>query len=98
MDAALFAAAPMGLREALLRVPLSERFVPDPVQGIFFANFEGLMVRNVDDVAATRRALEERLGGLDGQVPAQVDYDNFTVLPDAMDAYTDMVRDIASRH
>jgi propionate CoA-transferase len=27
-----------------------------------------------------------------------VDYDNFLVLPDALDAYTDMVRDVASRY
>jgi len=30
-------------------------------------------------------------------VPALVDYDNFTVLPDVLDAYTDMVRDVATR-
>lgn len=98
MDPAIFTPAPMGLRELLLRVPLSQRFVFDAAQGIFFANFEGLTVRSVDDVEAIRRALEERLAGLDRKVPAQVDYDNFTVLPDALDAYTDMVRDVASRH
>ena len=98
MDPAIFLSGPMGLREALLRVPLSQRFVLDPAQGIFFANFEGLVVRSIDDVEAIRTAIEERLVGLGRMVPALVDYDNFTVLPDVLDAYTDMVQDVASRH
>jgi propionate CoA-transferase len=52
----------------------------------------------VDDVEAIRNALEQKLALLDGKVPAQVDYDNFMVLPDALDAYTDMVREVAGRH
>ena len=88
----------MGLRETLLRVPLAERFVFDADQGIFFANFEGLTVRDSNDVMAIQEALEAQLAGLAGKVPAQVDYDNFTVLPDALDAYTDMVHAVASRH
>jgi propionate CoA-transferase len=31
------------------------------------------------------------------KVPAIVDYDNFTVLPDALDAYTAMVQEVAGR-
>ena len=49
-------------------------------------------------VMAIQEALEAQLAGLAGKVPAQVDYDNFTVLPDALDAYTDMVHAVASRH
>ena len=97
MDPAIFLPGPMGLREALLRVPLSQRFVLDAAQGIFFANFEGLVVRSIDVVEAIRPAIEERLVGMDRKVPALVDYDNFTVLPDVLDAYTDMVHDVASR-
>jgi propionate CoA-transferase len=98
MAPALFSPAPMGLRQVRRRVPLSHRFVLDTAQGIFFANFEGLTVRSIDDVQALRKALEEQLSGLARKVPALVDYDNFTVLPDVVDAYTDMVRDVASRH
>jgi propionate CoA-transferase len=97
MNPAIFSPEPMGLRETLLRVPLAQRFVFDTSQGIFFANFEGLTVRTADDVAAIRATLEDKLAGLDRKVPALVDYDNFTVLPDVLDAYSDMVRDVASR-
>lgn len=98
MDPAIFSPEPMGLRESMLALPLSQRFLFDAAQGIFFANFEGLTIRDVEDVEAIRAALNERLTALPGKVPALVDYDNFTVLPDALDAYTDMVRELASRH
>jgi len=98
MDPAIFATEPMGLREVLLRVPLTERFVWDPEQDIFFANFAGLTVRSNSDVEAIRSALETKTAPIGHQVPAMVDYTNFLVLPDALDAYSDMVRDFASRN
>jgi propionate CoA-transferase len=97
MNPAIFSPEPMGLREILLRLPMAQRFVFDAAQGILFANFEGLTVRSVDDVEAIRAALEEKLQGLGRKVPALVDYDNFTVLPDVLDVYTDMVHDVVSR-
>ena len=98
MNPAIFLPEPMGLRDALLRLPLARRFEYDASQGIFFANFEGLTVRGAADVETIRAALEEKLAPLGRQVTAMVDYDNFTIAPDALDAYTDMVRDVASRY
>ena len=98
MDPAIFAPEPMGLREDLLRLPLDQRFDYDSKQDIFFANFEGLTVRSAADVQAIRDALEARLILLSHKVPALVDYDNFVVAPEVLDAYSDMVRDVASRY
>ena len=98
MDPAIFAPEPMGLREDLLRLPLDQRFDFDPKQDIFFANFEGLTVRSAADVQSIRNALEAKLTLLSHKVPALVDYDNFVVAPDVLDAYSDMVRDVASRY
>ena len=98
MNPAIFLPEPMGLRDALLRLPLTQRFEYDASQGIFFANFEGLTVRGAADVEMIRAALEARLAPLGRQVTAMVDYDNFTIAPDALDAYTDMVHDVASRY
>ncbi len=98
MDAAIFAAEPMGLRAEMLRLPLAERFAYDPRQDIFFANFEGLTVRNTADVDAIRSALEDRLAPLGHKVQAMVDYDNFSVAADALDAYSDMVHEVATRY
>jgi propionate CoA-transferase len=98
MDARLFAPAPMGLREQLLGLPLDKRFAYDALQGIFFANFEGLAVRSREDLARIRAALEAALQLLPHKVPAIVDYDNFQVAPELIDDYTDMASELAARH
>jgi propionate CoA-transferase len=98
MDARLFAPGPMGLREDLLHLPLDRRFVYDPLQGIFFANFEGHVVRSSADVAAIRGAVERCLAAVAHKVPAIIDYDNFQVLPEVIDEYSDMVRELAQRY
>lgn len=94
----IFRDEPMGLRNDLLSLPLSMRFVFDPEQDRFFANFEGCMVRGLADVAVIREELERRLKPLGRKVEAIVNYDNFNVLPDVLDAYVDMVRDVAGAH
>ena len=98
MDSRVFAAAPMELRAQLLALPLSRRFTYDAQRNVFFANFEGYAVKSLADVDAIRSAIEERLRPIGHKVPAIVDYDNFTVLPDVLDAYSDMVRDVAMKH
>jgi propionate CoA-transferase len=98
MDPAIFQPEPMGLRERLLRLPLAQRFMHDAEQDIFFANFEGLTVRSPADVEAIRAALETNLARLGRMVVAMVNYDNFVVLPDVLDAYIDMAKDVAERH
>jgi propionate CoA-transferase len=98
MDARIFNPESMGLRDDMLRMPLEKRFHFDAEQGLFFANFEGCTVRSLADVAAIRSALEAALTPLGRKVPAIVNYDNFTVLPDVLDAYVDMARDVVEAH
>ncbi len=95
MPAHIFKDEPMGLRSDLLSLPLDQRFAYDPESRQFFANFEGFNVRTAADVEAIRGALEHRLEPLGRKVPAIVNYDNFNVAPDVLDAYVDMVRDVA---
>jgi propionate CoA-transferase len=98
MDARIFATQPMALREDLVRLPLDRRFAYDSQQDVFFVNFAGYVVRDASDVEQIRAELESRLAPLGHQVRAVVDYDDFTVLPDALDEYSDMVRDVAGRY
>ncbi|MEO7952974.1 MAG: acyl CoA:acetate/3-ketoacid CoA transferase, partial [Polaromonas sp.] len=98
MDARIFSPEPMRLRDDMLRLPLAQRFTFDAQQGLFFANFEGWTVRTEADVEEIRGHLEQRLQALGRKVPAIVDYDNFTVLPDALEAYIEMAREVAERH
>ena len=98
MDARIFQAEPMHLRADMLALPLESRFSFDDKRGLFFANFAGCMVRDQTDVDRLRAALLAKLLPLERQVPAIVDYDNFSVLPDALDAFADMAGEVAQAH
>jgi propionate CoA-transferase len=97
MDPRIFAAEPMGLRDDLLRVPLERRFTYDPQQNLFFINLEGHVVRTREDVERIRRIVENMLSPLGRKAYVIVNYDNFTILPDAIDDYSAMVGDLVER-
>ena len=69
----------------------------DAQQNILFINFEGYSVRTREDVDVIRAAVEERIGPLGRKVFAIVNYENFSLWPEATDAYSDMVRDLTQR-
>ncbi|MEK8049023.1 malonate decarboxylase subunit alpha [Ideonella sp. DXS22W] len=98
MDAALFADAPMGLRERLLHLPLARRFQFDAAQRTLFIDFEHLAVRTPADVAEVRAAIEAQLAPLGERVYAVVNYDHFTLDEPAQDAWAAMVRELVDRH
>ncbi len=97
MDARIFREQPMQLRRQLLAVPLERRFSYDAQQNLLFINFEGLAVNSLADVAAIRSQVEQHVGPLGRRVFAIVNYDNFTILPDVLDAYSEMVEDLTGR-
>ncbi|MGF6780830.1 acyl CoA:acetate/3-ketoacid CoA transferase [Paraburkholderia sp. GAS334] len=97
MDARIFRDVPMGLRAVLLSLRLSERFSYDSAKNMFFINFEGHEVRSVDDVEAIRSQVESNLSGLGVKPYAIVNYDNFSIRPEIIDAYSDMVADLVNR-
>ena len=98
MDARIFGTEPMGLRADLLQLPMDRRFAYDSKQDIFFANFAGLRVCDTSDVHRIRDLLESSLSPLGRMVPAIVDYDNFSLLPEAEDAFFEMAREVSQRH
>jgi len=97
MDARIFRAGTMELREVLLSIPLDQRFTYDPAQELFFVNLEHFALRGHADIAAIERAVEAKLGGLGKRVRAIVNYDNFSILPELLDDYSAMVRGLADR-
>ena len=97
MDERIFLPERMRLREDLLLLPLEERFVYDRKQNLFFINFERLTVKSLEDVERIRALVAEHLSPLGHKVHAIVNYDNFTILPDVLDAYSDMVKDLTTR-
>ena len=97
MDTRVFSSALMGLRDELLALPLEARFDYQSDDRLFFINFEGHAVKTLADVDDIRVAVESRLLPLDHKVLAIVNYDNFVISPDVIDAYTDMVKSLVER-
>ncbi len=97
MDDRLFHPEPMGLRRALLRLPIEQRFTYDPEEDLFFVNLEGYEIKTLDDAEAIRQQVEKHLTPLGRKTYAVVNYDNFTIDPDLIDPYTDIIKDLMNR-
>ncbi|WP_425307275.1 acyl CoA:acetate/3-ketoacid CoA transferase [Ammonicoccus fulvus] len=98
MDSRIFRDAPMDLRTDLLAIPLSDRLLLDADQKTFFVDFEGLQVRTEQDIEEIHRAVVDKLAPLGERVPAIVNYDQFSILPELVDPYVAMVQDLMDTH
>jgi len=92
MDARIFRPEPMGLKDDLLTLRLEDRFTYDPVENLFFVNFERFSVTSSEMVNDIKKAVEKILSPLGQKVYTIVNYDDFNILPDLVDDYTDMVK------
>jgi propionate CoA-transferase len=98
MDARIFREGVMDLRNDMLRLPLDQRFTFDPQQNLFFVNFERLPVRTRTEIQAIKEAAEEKLKPIGHRVYAIVNYDNFSILPELLDEYSEMVRGLMDNY
>jgi propionate CoA-transferase len=98
MDARIFGAEPMGLKDDLLSLRLADRLTYDADEKLFFVNFEGFAVTKAVLVEEIRVAVEAILAPLGHKASAIVNYDNFRILPELVDEYTDMVKHLAERY
>ncbi len=98
MDERIFSPEPMGLKEDLFAVDLEKRLVYDHRENMFFVNFEGHAIRTPADIEAVRSAVAKVLDPVGHRVYAVVNYDNFSILPELVGAYTDMVKGLVNRY
>lgn len=98
MDPRIFDPAPMGLKEDLLTLTLAERLTYDAAENLFFVNFEGFAVKSLRDVHDIEAAVSRIVAPLGRKVYTIVNYDNFSILPDLVDAYTEMVKGLMERY
>lgn len=98
MDARIFSDEPMNLRPEMLEVPLAQRLSYDAGQNLFFVDFSGLSVRTGADIERIRDVVEEMLVSIGRKVNAIVNYDRFSIVPELVDAYIDIVKEILDRH
>ena len=92
MDERIFLPEPMGLKEDLLSLPLEDRLVYHPEENLFFVNFENYHIRSRADIRLIRKKVEQILAPLGKKVNTIVNYDNFNILPELVDDYSDMVK------
>jgi propionate CoA-transferase len=97
MDPRIFQPEPMGLRDRMLQIPLDERLIYDPDSNTFFVNFEGMAIRGHAAIEQIRTLVAARIGGLPHKVRAIVNYENFSILPELLDSYSEMVADLSKR-
>ena len=98
MDARIFSPEPMGIKADLFAVALEKRLVYDPRENLFFVNLEGYSIRTPEDIEAVRSAVANLLDPLGHRVYAVVNYDNFSILPELMGPYSDMVKGLVNRY
>lgn len=102
MDTRIFMPGVMGLRAELLRVPMSERIIYDSVQHILFINFEGCLVRSPADIkeieVAVQAMAQPILESTQRRLYAIVNYDNFSILPELLDDYSEMVHQLEQHY
>ena len=98
MDGALFAAAPLGLRDRMLDINIDARLSYDPAINTVFMNYAGMRVRNAADIDAIIAAVDRLLEPLGKRVNSIVNYEGFSVDDEAMDAYMDAVRYVEKKY
>lgn len=91
MDRRIFLAQPMGLKDMLLSIKLVDRVTFDREQQTLFLNFEGLKLRNLQDVDSVRGCVEAACRSAGKKLPVIVNYDAFEIEEDILDHYASMV-------
>ena len=69
----------------------------EPEKNLFFVNFEGFSVKTPTDVREVEAAVEQILSPLKKKVYTIVNYDNFSINPELVDDYTEMVKSLVER-
>jgi propionate CoA-transferase len=97
MDERIFRDEPMGLKNELLTLPLTERYSYNAEENLFFVNFEGMTVNRPETIDAIRQTVEQMLVPLNRKVYAIINYDNFSISEELIDRYSDMVAALVAR-
>jgi propionate CoA-transferase len=97
MDARIFQAEPMSLRDDMTALSLAERLTYDAGENLFFVNFEGHKVRSKKDIRDIEDLVTNICSPLGKRVYTIVNYDNFDILPELVDEYTAMVRRVVRK-
>ena len=91
MDARIFAAGVMGLRDQMVEQPLETRFSYDPKLRMLFIDLRQLTIKSERDVDRIKTEVERRVRPLGHSVYAIVNYRGCRIGPAVFDSYRRMV-------
>jgi propionate CoA-transferase len=97
MDERIFRDELMGIQLDFFDIALEDRLTYDSTENIFFVNLEGYSVRSLENILDVKAAVEDKLEPLGKKVYTIVNYDNFNIVPELVEAYTDMVKVVVNR-
>ncbi len=98
MDARIFGTEAMNLRVDMLGIPIDQRLVYDPGLNTLFADFDGLTVGNHRDIDHLLQAFESHLVPIGHKVSAIFNFERFSIAPDLIREYTQVLQGILDRH
>ncbi len=90
MDERIFHPGQMGIKDDLLTIPMEDRLSYKPDVNILLINLTGYSVKNQKDIDAIRDSIERILTPLGKKVYTVVNYDQFSIDPELIDAYAAM--------
>ena len=91
MDARIFAAEPMGLRQGLLATPLQQRFSYDAKFKVLFVDLRQLAIESDRDVERLRVEFAQHITALGGRVHAMVNCRACGIAPAVADSFQRML-------
>jgi propionate CoA-transferase len=97
MDARIFQAEAMRLKDTLLSISLVDRMQFEPTQGTAYYNFQGLRVQSHKDVEDIRHATEALCRPIGKKIGVVVNYDDFQIDEAVVDDYAAMVKQISDQ-
>ncbi len=97
MDQRIFREGLMNIKDCIFGLTLEERLTYDAHDDLFFVNFEGYKVRTREDIEKVEDMVASILSPIGRKVYTIVNYDNFDVLPEFVDEYTDMVKRLVEK-
>jgi len=98
MDARIFRAEPMGLKDSLLSISLLDRIAYQPERNLLFLNFQALKIHTPKDAQDVQDAVERTCKEIGKRVDVIVNYDEFEVSEPALDAYARVVDYMVSNY
>ena len=98
MDPGIFRPEPMGLRDRFLDIHIEDRISYDVEKNTLFLDFGGMRVRNEDDLAAIKKAVDATLEPLGKRVYSIVNYERFVADDDIVDQYMDLVKYVEDKY